>query len=85
MSSANQSTKYDSGYQSVKKEQRIDNLIQSQKRALDRFVVKKSQVSSNNQAHVEDPALDNSIHYCDNPIRDNFVPSPKPLHLVIKR
>jgi hypothetical protein len=23
--------------------------------------------------------------YCDNPTRDNFVLSPKPLHLVIKR
>jgi hypothetical protein len=25
------------------------------------------------------------ISVCDNPIRDNFILSPKPLHLVIKR
>jgi hypothetical protein len=25
------------------------------------------------------------VYYCDNPTRDNFVLSPKPLHLVIKR
>jgi hypothetical protein len=30
-------------------------------------------------------ALVNSEDYCDNPIQDNSVLSPKPLHLVIKR
>ena len=41
MSSANRSRKYDSGSQKRKKKQRLDDLTQSQKRAMDRFYCEK--------------------------------------------
>ncbi|KAG2597940.1 hypothetical protein PVAP13_5KG311521 [Panicum virgatum] len=45
MSSAKQHRKYDSGYQKRKKKQRIDELIESQKGAMERFIRKEPQVS----------------------------------------
>jgi hypothetical protein len=42
MSSANGSRKYDSGYQKCKKKQRIDDLNQSQKGAMEIFIIKES-------------------------------------------
>jgi hypothetical protein len=41
MSSTNRSRKYESGYQKRKKKQRIEELTQSQKGAMDRFVIKE--------------------------------------------
>ena len=67
MSSANRSRKYDSGSQKRKKKQRLDDLTQSQKGAMDRFVVKESQVSSNNHILDQSPALDSNV---DNDPRD---------------
>ena len=43
MSFANQSRKYDYSSQKRKKKQRLDDLTQSRKGAMDRFIVKKSQ------------------------------------------
>ena len=45
MSSTNQSRKYDSGYQKCKKKQIIDDLKQSQKGAMQRFIIKESSVA----------------------------------------
>jgi len=67
MSSANRSRKYDSGSQKRKKKQRLDDLTQSQKGAMDRFIVKESQVSSNNHILDQSPALDSNV---DNDPRD---------------
>ena len=67
MSSANRSRKYDSGSQKRKKNQRLDDLTQSQKGAMDRFVVKESQVSSNNHILDQSSALDSNV---DNDPRD---------------
>ncbi|XP_062208340.1 uncharacterized protein LOC133909808 [Phragmites australis] len=47
MSSRNR--KYDSGYEKRKKKQRLEAAAQSQKGALDRFVMKESQFNSENQ------------------------------------
>ena len=52
MSSANRSKNFESGCQKHKKKQRIEDLIQSQKGAMDRFVTKQSQVSSDNPRHL---------------------------------
>jgi hypothetical protein len=77
MSSRNPSRKYDSGYQKRKKKQRIENLIESQKASMDKFVIKDSQVSSDNQPLDQDPPLciDNgSSHVDDQPeIENNIV------------
>ena len=61
MTSANRSRKYDSGSQKRKNKQRLDDLTQSQKGAVDRFIVQESQVSSNNQILDQNPALDSNI------------------------
>ena len=61
MTSANRSRKYDSGSQKHKNKQILDDLTQSQKGAMDRFIVKESQVSSNNQILDQNPALDSNI------------------------
>ena len=50
-----------------KKNQRLDDLTQSQKGAMDRFIVKESQVSSNNHILNQSPALDSNV---DNDPRD---------------
>jgi hypothetical protein len=67
MSSANRSRKYESGYEKRKKKQRIDDLTQSQKGAMDRFIIKESQVSPNNRSLDQSPAHDNNV---DNEARD---------------
>jgi hypothetical protein len=59
------SRKYESGFQKCKKKQRIENLTQSQKGSMDRFVIKESQVSSVNQS--ADP---NQGHTADNEVQD---------------
>ena len=69
MTSANRSRKYDSGSQKRKNKQRLDDLTQSQKGAMDRFIVKKSQVSSNNQIFDQNPTLDSNVA-CLNPTLD---------------
>ena len=61
MTSANRSRKYDSGSQKRKNKQRLDGLTQYQKGAMDRFIVKESQVSSNNQILDQNPAFDSNI------------------------
>jgi hypothetical protein len=43
------------------KKQRIEELILSQKGAMDRFIIKESQMSSSNQTLDQDPALDSNI------------------------
>jgi hypothetical protein len=44
MSSTNRPRKYESGYQKRKKKQRIEDLTQSQKGVIDKFIIKESQV-----------------------------------------
>ncbi|EEC68490.1 hypothetical protein OsI_36747 [Oryza sativa Indica Group] len=61
MSSTNRFRKFESGSQKRKKKQRIEELTQSQKGAIDRFIIKESQVSSSNQTLDQAPALDRSI------------------------
>jgi hypothetical protein len=59
MSSSNRIRKYDSGNQKHKKKQRIEESTQSQKGAMERFIIKEPQVSSpNNQAIDQDTAQD---------------------------
>jgi LPS O-antigen subunit length determinant protein (WzzB/FepE family) len=59
MSSSNRIRKYDSGNQKRKKKQRIEELTQSQKGAMERFIIKEPHVSSpNSQAIDQDTALD---------------------------
>ena len=70
MTSTNRSRKYDSGSQKRKNKQRLDDLTQSQKGAMDRFIVKKSQVSSNNQIFDQNPTLDSNIDCLVNPTLD---------------
>ncbi|EEE52405.1 hypothetical protein OsJ_34512 [Oryza sativa Japonica Group] len=61
MSSTNRFRNFESGSQKRKKKQRIEELTQSQKGAIDRFIIKESQVSSSNQTLDQAPALDRSI------------------------
>ena len=65
------SRKYESGFQKRKKKQRIEDLTQSQKGAMDRFVFKESQVSSVNQSvnqsADQDPPTNNTA---DNEVED---------------
>ncbi|XP_066330541.1 uncharacterized protein [Miscanthus floridulus] len=67
MSSTNRSRKFESGFQKRKKKQRIEELVQSQQGAMDRFVTKQSQVSSDNPTLEagalleEGQAIDNNI------------------------
>ena len=49
MSSSSRIRKYDSGYEKRKKKKRIQQLVQSQKGALDSFVVKEHQTSTEDQ------------------------------------
>nr|AWA45063.1 hypothetical protein SO33D14_000002 [Saccharum officinarum] len=70
MSSTNRSRKYESGYQKRKKKQRLEDFAQSQKGAIDRFIVKESHVSSGNQADDGGPAIDSNI--------DNNQPADSP-------
>ena len=72
MSSANRSRKYESGYQKRKKKQRIEDLTQSQKGAMDKFVRKESQVSTDNQSlgQGQGTTLDNND---DNDPRDGQI------------
>ena len=69
MSSTNRFRKYESGYQKRKKKQRIDELTQSQKGAMDRFIIKESNVLSGNEAVDQGPALDSNI---ENDLRDGL-------------
>jgi len=57
----NRFRKYKSGSQKRKKKQRIEELAQSQKGAMDRFIIKESQMPSGNQTLDEAPALDSNI------------------------
>jgi hypothetical protein len=66
MSSANRSRKFESGWQKRKKKQRIEKLVQSQEGAIDRFITKQSQVSSDNLAPDQGQAIDNNVD--NNPI-----------------
>jgi hypothetical protein len=61
MSSANRSRKFVSGWQKHKKKQRIEKLVQSQQGAMDMFVTKQSQVSSDNPTPDQGQSIDNNI------------------------
>jgi hypothetical protein len=63
MSSTNHSRKFESGSQKRKKKQRIEKLVQSQQGAMDRFITKQSQVSSDNPTPDNDPIdpLENNV------------------------
>ena len=61
MSSANRSRKFESGWQKRKKKQRIEKLVQSQQGAMDMFVTKQSQVSSDNPTPDQGQSIDNNI------------------------
>ena len=63
----NRFRKYKSGSQKRKKKQRIEELTQTQKGAMDRFIVKESNVLSGNEAVDQGPALDSNI---ENDLRD---------------
>ena len=67
MSSTNRFRKYESGYQKCKKKQRIEELTQSKKGAMDRFIIKESNMLSGNEAVDQGPALDSNI---ENDVRD---------------
>jgi hypothetical protein len=67
MSSANQSRKHDSGYQKRKRKQRIEDLTQSQKGAMDRFIIQESQVSSDNHSLDQDPTIGDNDCRCFGP------------------
>jgi len=67
MSSTNRFRKYESGYQKRKKKQIIEELTQSQKGGMDRFIIKESNVLSSNEAVDQGPALDSNI---ENDLRD---------------
>ena len=56
MSSANRSRKYNLGSQKRKRKQRIEDLTQSPKGAMDRFIIKESQVVLENQTIDQGPA-----------------------------
>jgi hypothetical protein len=58
MSSANRSRKYDSGSQKRKKRQRIEELTQLQKGAMDKYIRKESQLVSTNQTSDQGPEID---------------------------
>jgi NDP-sugar pyrophosphorylase family protein len=73
MSSANRSRKYDSGYQKRKRKQRIEDLTQTQKGAMDRFIIKESQVSSDNHSLDQDPAIGNNDNINDQTEAENNV------------
>jgi len=66
MSSSNHSRKFESGWQKRKKKQRIEELVQSQEGAMDKFVTKRSQVSSDNPTLDQGQAIDNNVD--NNPI-----------------
>lgn len=53
--------KYDSGYQKRKKKKRIEELIQSQKGSLDKFVIKESQTSVENE-HIDVNLADTNVN-----------------------
>jgi len=69
MSSTNRFRKYELGYQKRRKKQRIEELTQSQEGALDRFIIKESNVLSGNEAVDQGPALDSNI---ENDLRDGL-------------
>ena len=69
MSSTNRFRKYESGYQKRKKKQIIE-LTRSQKGAMDRFIIKESNVLSGNEAVDQGPALDSNI---ENDLRDGRI------------
>jgi hypothetical protein len=58
MSSANRSRKYDSGSQKRKKRQRIEELTQLQKGAMDKYIRKESPLVSTNQTSDQGPEID---------------------------
>ncbi|PNT75055.1 hypothetical protein BRADI_1g27024v3 [Brachypodium distachyon] len=53
--------KYDSGYEKRKKKKRLEAVAQTQKGALDRFVVKDSQFTSENQTPDPDDNVDDAV------------------------
>ena len=61
MYSANRSRKFESGWQKRKKKQRIEDLIQYQKGAMDRFITKQSQVPSDNPTPDQGQAIDTNV------------------------
>lgn len=69
--------KYDSGYEKRKKKKRIEELTLSQKGALDKFIIKDSQVSLENQ-NIDSTNVDgnniNDINICTVNIDNNNVP-----------
>ncbi|CAA0829052.1 hAT family dimerisation domain [Striga hermonthica] len=62
-SKSNRPRKFESGWDKLKKKRRIDALVQFQKGAIDRFVTKSTQVSSDNPSPTPDhgQAVDNNI------------------------
>jgi hypothetical protein len=69
MSSSNRIRKYESGSNKRKRKQRIEQLTQSQKGSMDRFVIKESNVISGNEVVDQGPVLDSNIEI-ENDLRD---------------
>jgi hypothetical protein len=69
MSSSNRIRKYESGFQKRKRKQRIEQLTESQKGSMDRFVIKESNMVSGNEVVDQGPVLGSNIEI-ENDLRD---------------
>uniref|UniRef100_A0A7N0U510 TTF-type domain-containing protein n=1 Tax=Kalanchoe fedtschenkoi TaxID=63787 RepID=A0A7N0U510_KALFE len=82
MSSTSRISKYISGYEKLQKKKKTENFIKSQQGALDKFVVKESQISSKNESidvnlhenydNVKNNVSNDAIDHIDTDDNDNI-------------